>query len=284
MVMRRLATLFVLVSTILVAAACEKTPPAATPPAPVAPEHDHDHNHAPSGGAPAPTTTKSVAFAWPMPGSKVFSTFDVRFAVTGMAVRPAGEDVMDKSSGHHHLLIDTGAVPAGQVIPKDETHLHFGKGETTTSVTLTPGPHQLQMQLADGAHISYGPELSAAMDVTVVQKPAEVGVFFANLKDGDVVAAESVVEFGVKGFTLRPALEDVLDKTSGHHHLIIDDVAPALGEAVAKDDKHIHFGKAETKTTVKLSPGTHTLTLQLADGAHLSYGPSLSTTIKVMVK
>jgi len=35
---------------------------------------------------------------------------------------------------------------------------------------------------------------------------------------------------------------------------------------------------------VAVPAGEHTLTLQLADGAHLSYGPAMATTIKVTVK
>jgi hypothetical protein len=275
--------------------ACKQPTPAA-PPAPT-PDHrhgdnggvDHDHGHDNDSahkhaGPPAPTTTKSVQFVWPMSGSKVFSSFPVRFGVNGMGLRPAGEDPLDKTTGHHHVLVDAEPIALGQVIPKDDTHLHFGKAEQSAQLSLSPGPHKLLMQLADGAHISYGLELSATIDVNVVPAPAKMGVFFKNIKDGDTIAQEQLIEFGVDGFALRPALEDVLDKTTGHHHLIVDDAAPALGDVVAKDERHIHFGKAETQTTLKLSPGPHTLTLQLADGAHLSYGPALSATIKVTVK
>jgi hypothetical protein len=34
---------------------------------------------------------------------------------------------------------------------------------------------------------------------------------------------------------------------------------------------------------MELAPGEHTLTLQFADGAHMSYGPTLASTIKVKV-
>ncbi len=49
-------------------------------------------------------------------------------------------------------------------------------------------------------------------------------------------------------------------------------------------DHSLHFGKAQTETDVKLPPGQHTLTLQLGDGAHRSYGPELSSTITINVK
>ena len=70
---------------------------------------------------------------------------------------------------------------------------------------------------------------------------------------------------------------------TGHHHLIVDGQGVPAGEAVPKDDTHIHFGQGQTEHTLELSPGKHTLTLQFADGLHRSYGPALSTTITVEV-
>lgn len=113
------------------------------------------------------------------------------------------------------------------------------------------------------------------------EKPS---VFFANLKDGQTVTSPLKVKFGLKGMKIRPALEDLTDKTSGHHHLIIDGGPIPAGQAIPTDDKHLHFGKGQTETEIKLPPGEHTLTLQFADGAHLSYGEAMSATIKVNVK
>jgi hypothetical protein len=53
---------------------------------------------------------------------------------------------------------------------------------------------------------------------------------------------------------------------------------------VMKDSTHLHFGKGQTVDTLKLSPGTHTLTLQFADGTHMSYGKDWSSTITITVK
>ncbi|MCA9543181.1 MAG: DUF4399 domain-containing protein, partial [Myxococcales bacterium] len=68
------------------------------------------------------------------------------------------------------------------------------------------------------------------------------------------------------------------------HHIIIDGEGVAQGQVVPKDDKHIHFGGGQTETELELTPGKHTLTMQFADGAHMSYGPKMSQTITVEVK
>lgn len=112
----------------------------------------------------APT---EVSFIAPKNGDKLSPTFKVKFGLVGMKLRPAGEDVKDKTSGHHHLIIDGDFITEGKVIPTDATHLHFGKGQTETEVTLAKGKHKLTLQLADGAHLSYGKKLSATIEVVV---------------------------------------------------------------------------------------------------------------------
>jgi len=108
-------------------------------------------------------------------------------------------------------------------------------------------------------------------------------VYFKNVKDGAVVPSTFKVEFGVDGLRVRPAGEDPLDHTSGHHHLIVDGRPIPPGQPVLFDDKDLHFGKGQTEAQITLPPGRHTLTLQFADGAHLSYGPKWAATITVNV-
>jgi hypothetical protein len=119
-------------------------------------------------------SAKRVFFVEPVDGATVPSTFAVKFGLEGMKIRPAGEDVMDKTSGHHHMLVDEelGYTPEGQATPADQRHIHYGKGETETTLTLPPGRHKLSMQFANGAHLSYGKEMSHSISVTV-EAPAE---------------------------------------------------------------------------------------------------------------
>ena len=108
---------------------------------------------------------QSVSFVEPVDGATVTSPFKVKFAVSGMDVKPAGD--MTAKTGHHHLLINMGPMKAGEMIPMDEKHLHFGKGQTETDVTLPPGQYTLTMQFANGAHQSYGPEWASSVKITV---------------------------------------------------------------------------------------------------------------------
>ena len=107
-------------------------------------------------------------------------------------------------------------------------------------------------------------------------------VHFIEPVDGATVAQEFAVRMGAEGIKVQAS--GALMVGTGHHHLIIDGKPIAAGVAVPADDTHLHFGKGQTETTLKLAPGQHTLTLQFADGLHQSYGPDLSQTITVTVK
>ena len=112
---------------------------------------------------PVLPTTPAVAGAEvyiisPVDGATVKSEFIVRFGLKGMGVAPAG--VTKEHTGHHHLLVDVTDLPtAGQPIPADASHLHFGGGQTETTLKLKPGVHTLQLELADMNHVPFVPAL-----------------------------------------------------------------------------------------------------------------------------
>ncbi len=94
----------------------------------------------------------------PVDGATVDRKFTVRFGLQGMGIAPAG---MHKAkTGHHHLLIDVDQLPNGALpIPADEQHIHFGGGQTQTTLELTPGTHTLQLALGDANHVQFDPPL-----------------------------------------------------------------------------------------------------------------------------
>lgn len=129
--------------------------------------------------------------------------------------------------------------------------------------------------------------VSCQKSCTEKSKPlAGPSVFFESPKDGQELSSPIEIKFGVQGMTVRPALEDMKDKTSGHHHILVDHPQGYIeeGQAIPVDERHIHYGKGQTSATLELSPGVHTLSMQFADGAHLSYGKKMAATITVTIK
>ena len=86
----------------------------------------------------------------------------------------------------------------------------------------------------------------------------------------------------VSGMEVKPAGEIVAD--TGHHHILFDRGCIPEGQTIGVEDGIHHFGKGQTEVELPLATGTHTATLQFANGAHASYGPTMCTTITIHVK
>ena len=103
----------------------------------------------------------------PTDGATVTSPVTVVFGLKGMGVAPAG--VQQVNTGHYHLLVDAGLPPLDQPIPKDDQHIHFGGGQTQTSLKLAPGKHTLQLLMGDYAHLSFDPPIASPV-ITITVK------------------------------------------------------------------------------------------------------------------
>ena len=116
---------------------------------------------------PAPAAAE-VYFISPQNGAVVHGPVSVRFGLKGMGVAPAG--IKFDNTGHHHLLIDTDVseLNLDAPIPATDKILHFGKGQTETSLTLPAGKHTLELVFADYAHMPFNPPLhSQKITITV---------------------------------------------------------------------------------------------------------------------
>jgi hypothetical protein len=103
----------------------------------------------------------------PQDAARVRNPVLVQFGLKGMGIAPAG--VKFDNTGHHHLLIDTDA-PAdlSKPLPASDKNVHFGKGQTETTLQLTPGKHTLQLLLADMNHVPFDPPvISKKITITV---------------------------------------------------------------------------------------------------------------------
>lgn len=156
-----------LLSTTTLIAACSKSEaPAATPATP-APAPAEAAAAAPPSFVSEPAQDGArVYFVDLADGAEVSSPLLVKFGVDGIAIAPAGGS--EPASGHHHLVIDAELPAYDQPIPASANYIHFGKGQTETTVELTPGSHTLQLVFANGLHIPFNPPLaSERITVTV---------------------------------------------------------------------------------------------------------------------
>jgi hypothetical protein len=119
-----------------------------------------DHTAAPAEAA--------VYFISPRNGETVHGPVTVRFGLKGMGVAPAG--IKFDNTGHHHLLVDTdiSELNLDAPLPATDKILHFGKGQTETTLTLAPGKHTLELVFADYLHTAFDPPVhSKKITITV---------------------------------------------------------------------------------------------------------------------
>ena len=125
--------------------------------------------------------------------------------------------------------------------------------------------------------------VAVAANLPRTPAPSGAKVYFISPGDGQVITGEVTVRFGLVGMGVAPAGTPA--EATGHHHLIIDSPLPALDQALPKDDMHLHFGKGQTETVLKLAPGKHTLQLVLGDANHIPHEPPVvSDKITIIVK
>jgi hypothetical protein len=105
--------------------------------------------------------------------------------------------------------------------------------------------------------------------------PAGAKVYFIAPKNGATITGPVKVVMGLSGMGVAPAGTDAPD--TGHHHIVVDLDKVNMDMPLPTDDKHRHFGKGQTETTLTLAPGKHTLQLVLGDKNHIPHNPPVAS-------
>lgn len=108
-------------------------------------------------------------------------------------------------------------------------------------------------------------------------------VKFTAPQNGATVASPVKLTWAVENFRVEPA--GTVNTGAGHLHVMVDTPCVAAGQVIVNDATHLHFGKAQMEAEVPLTPGTHKLCLQAADGAHIALaGPGMTQQISITVQ
>jgi len=157
----------ILVSMLAIMAGCDNSQPPVEPASVAeAPATAPAENASASlARTPAPAGAR-VFFEDLESGATVSNPITVVFGTEEIAIVAAG--TYEDATGHHHLLVDVELPDPSLPVPKDDNHIHFGKGQTETVIELAPGEHTLQLVLGDGNHIPHEPPvLSEQITITV---------------------------------------------------------------------------------------------------------------------
>jgi hypothetical protein len=110
-------------------------------------------------------------------------------------------------------------------------------------------------------------------------------VFFVEPADGATVKSPVHLKFGSENFMIMAVPEKVetVREGMGHYHVGVDTECLGPGTEIVKGTPTwIHFGKGDSEIDMQLTPGKHTLVLQIGDDKHVTL-PGLCSTISVNV-
>lgn len=118
----------------------------------------------------------------------------------------------------------------------------------------------------------------SSLSVTEALGWGETSAFFVEPRDGAVLTGPLHVVMGAEGVEIQPAGVDT--DGVGHFHISVDAGCVTPGEPIPSD--RLHYGGGEREADLDLSPGQHTLCLQLGDGDHTAL--PITHTISVTIR
>tara|TARA_B100000886_G_scaffold180319_1_gene123675 strand:- start:2087 stop:2470 length:384 start_codon:yes stop_codon:yes gene_type:complete len=105
-------------------------------------------------------------FIEPEDGKTYTTEVAVKFGLKDFGIAPAGYNI--PNTGHHHLIINAELPDLNLPIPANENYMHFGLGQTETTLRLEPGTYSLQLLMGNYLHIPHEqPLLSKVISITV---------------------------------------------------------------------------------------------------------------------
>ena len=109
-------------------------------------------------------------------------------------------------------------------------------------------------------------------------------VWFIQPEEEAVVTSPVAFEFGSENIMIEPRGDGEVHAGAGHHHIGVNTQCLPAGEIIPEADPWVHFGDGSAAIEMQLTPGEHTLTIQLGDGEHRTLDePGLCESITIIV-
>jgi len=138
------------------------------------------------------------------------------------------------------------------------------------------GQHNITLQLVNSDHTPLSPDVEASVIVQVTNAPLGTPTLTilspaGFLNNATTVSPSFVVSFAVSNFVLTDPVGQPKALNTGHIHIFLDGA---------------YYGQATSVSSIQfvgLSPGTHTIKLELVNNDHTPLNPDVSKTITVTV-
>ena len=128
--------------------------------------------------------------------------------------------------------------------------------------------------------------LALSFAAAAAAQTGKARVFFVEPKANATVKSPAHLKFGVENYKVAAVPDGTVEKARpgvGHFHVGIDVPCVGNGKTIVKGTPSwVHFGKGDSEIDMQLTPGKHTLALQMADDLHNAI-KGLCSTISVNV-
>jgi plastocyanin len=194
--------------------------------------------------------------------------------------------------GHVHYYMDVSPIPsdpAKPAIPSDASAVWAHVAATSYTFTnVAPGTHTFSVQLANNDHTPVIPLATASVTVTVTGTPGAPSVTITSPTAGSTVTGGTIaVSIATKNFKIVDKQGQASVPGEGHVHYYLD-VSPIPSDpakpAIPADANAVwaHIS-APSYTFTNVSPGMHTVTVQLANNDHTPAIPLATDSVMVTV-
>lgn len=112
----------------------------------------------------------TITIVSPLADATVVSPLMIEVEASNLALSPAGET--RDGQGHLHVLIDQDCQDVGLLIPNGAKEIHLGDGRAAVELNLSPGQHEICVQVGDGFHTAVDIVARVAFTVANWEEPA----------------------------------------------------------------------------------------------------------------
>ena len=188
--------------------------------------------------------------------------------------------------GHVHFYLDVPAptTPGKPAVPPSGVWAHVS-GTTYTFSDVAPGTHTITVQLINNDHSPLLPIVTAQVTVTVAAPVLEPTITIVSPSDGaSVPAGDIAVTVQVQNFNIADKQGQANVSGEGHIHFYLDVPAPTTpGQpAIPPSGAWAHVS-GTTFTFTNVTPGTHTITVQLINNDHSPLIPIVTAQVTITV-
>lgn len=237
--------------------------------------------------AMAPPQMPILSIVSPSNGTTVpAGDFTVSVKVDNFIVADKQGQPSVSGEGHVHFYLDVPAptAPGKPAVPPSGVWAHVSS-TTYTFTDVAPGTHTITVQLVNNDHSPVLPLVTAQVTVTVAAPVLEPTITIVSPSDGATVPAGDVT------LTVQVSNFNIVDKQGqanvpgeGHIHFYLDVPAPTTpGQpAIPPNGAWAHVS-GTTFTFTNVTPGTHTITVQLINNDHSPLIPIVTAQVTITV-